>query len=414
MTSPNPAAPRRLAFISSNPAWGGSEELWSAAAAELAAAGHHVTIIKGDLSGTSPRLKRLRDLGCTMIDLKRLPLMPRRTYEFLANFAWPTAFAIQALRLRFALKKAKAELVIVSQGGNIDGLFHLKRVRKRGFAYGIICQKAAEMYWPTDRYLGDMQDAYRDARFVWFVSEHNRRLTEEQLGRSLPQAAVVRNPFLVPWEERSDWPEGEGLRLACVGRLFPREKGQDIILRVLARKKWRARPVSVTFFGSGDHRAGLEETARYLGVENAHFGGHSDDVAGIWNDHHGLLLPSHCEGLPLVLVETMLQGRVPIVTRVAGNPEVVEDGVTGFLAAAPTDDAVDEALERAWAARERWPEIGRAAARSIRATVPRDPAAALAEMIVGAAEGRTLAPESFLEPVLRDGPSTRDPIKVLL
>ena len=388
---------RRFAFISSNPGWGGSEELWSAAAAELAEAGHHVTVIKGELAGSSPRLRRLRELGCDMIDLKRLPLLPARTYEFLANLAWPAAFLILAVRLRWALWKAKAELVIVSQGGNIDGLFHLKRVRKRGYPYGIICQKAAEMYWPTDRYLAELQDVYRDARFAWFVSEHNRRLTEEQIGRDLPNAAVVRNPFLVPWEERGDWPGGEGLRLACVGRLFPREKGQDIVLRVLAREKWRTRPVSVTFFGAGDHRRGLEETARYLGVENARFGGHSDDVSAIWADHHGLLLPSHCEGLPLVLVETMLSGRVPVVTRVAGNPEVVEDGRSGFLAAAPTDDAVDEALERAWAARERWPEIGRAASASIRKTVPRNPAGAVAQMIVAAAEGRTLAPESFLE-----------------
>jgi glycosyltransferase involved in cell wall biosynthesis len=389
--------PRRFAFISSNPGWGGSEELWSAAAAELAAAGHHVTVIKADMHDSSPRLERLRALGCFMIDLKRLPLLPRRTYDFLANLAWPSAFAILAMRLRWALWKARPELVIVSQGGNLDGLFHLKRVRKRGLAYGIICQKAAEMYWPTDRYLGELRDAYRDARFVWFVSEHNRRLTEQQLGMDLPQAAVVRNPFLVPWSERADWPAEEGLRLACVGRLFPREKGQDIILRVLARDRWRARPVSVTFFGSGDHRLGLEETARYLGLTSVRFGGHSDDVAAIWNDHHGLLLPSHCEGLPLVLVETMLSGRVPIVTRVAGNQEVVEDDVTGFLAAAPTDDSVDEALERAWEARERWPEIGRAAGTSIRTTVPRDPAVAVAQMIVAAAEGRTLAPESFLE-----------------
>jgi glycosyltransferase involved in cell wall biosynthesis len=389
--------PRRVAIISSNPAWGGSEELWSAAAAELAAAGHDVTVIKGDLGAPNARLAKLRALGCRMIDLKRLPLLPKRTYEFLANIAWPAAFVIQAARLRWALWRAKAELVLVSQGGNIDGLFHLKRVRKRGYAYGILCQKAAEMYWPTDRYLADMQDVYRDARFVWFVSEHNRRLTEEQLGEALPRAAVVRNPFLVPWPERTDWPEGEGLRLACVGRLFPREKGQDIILRVLARGKWRARPVTVTFFGSGEHRQGLEAMTRYLGLESVTFGGHSNDVGAIWADHHGLLLPSHCEGLPLVLVEAMLSGRVPVVTRVAGNPEVVEDGVTGFLAAAPTEDAVDEALERAWQARGRWREIGAAASASIRTTVPRDPAAALAAMLAAAVEGQVLTPESFLE-----------------
>jgi glycosyltransferase involved in cell wall biosynthesis len=294
--------------------------------------------------------------------------------------------------------------VVVSQGGNLDGMFHTKRVRKRGLPYGIICQKAAEMYWPTDRYLPEFRNEYRDARFVWFVSDHNRRLTEEQMALSLPQAAVVRNPFLVPWEERNDWPKGEGLRLACVGRLLPREKGQDIILRVLAREKWKNRPLSVTFFGSGEHRQALEETARYLGVENARFGGHCDDVAQIWADHHGLLLPSHCEGLPLVLVETMLSGRVPVVTRVAGNPEVVEDNLTGFLASAPTDDAVDEALERAWAARERLREIGQAASASIRKSVPRNPEAALAQMILAEAEGRKLAPETFLEGATQNSP----------
>ena len=94
----------------------------------------------------------------------------------------------------------------------------------------------------------------------------------------------------------------------------------------------------------------------------------------------------------------MLSGRVPVVTRVAGNPEVVEDNATGFLAAAPTDDAVDDALERAWAARDKWRDIGRAASASIRTDVPRSPEAALAQMILAEADGRKLAPESFLEP----------------
>jgi glycosyltransferase involved in cell wall biosynthesis len=394
----HPAQSRSFAFLSSNPAWGGSEELWSAAAAELAAAGHRVTVIKGDIDDRIGRLKRLRELGCTMIDLKRLPLLPKGTYKLFATIAWPAAYAIQAFRLHYALHRAKAELVVVSQGGNLDGLFHLKRIRRKRLAYGIICQKAAEMYWPVDRYLGDLREVYGNARFSWFVSEHNLRLTEEQIGMDIPNGGVVRNPFLVPWQERDDWPEGEGLRLACVGRLLPREKGQDIILRVLAREKWRSRPVSVTFFGSGEHRQGLEDTARYLGVTSVTFGGFSDDVGGIWANHHGLLLPSHCEGLPLVLVEAMLCGRVPIVTTVAGNPEVVEDGRTGFLAAAPTEDSLDEAMERAWQARAQWRDMGRAAAQSIRRLVPPDPAAAAAEMILGVAEGRSL--DSYPPPQL--------------
>jgi glycosyltransferase involved in cell wall biosynthesis len=224
---------------------------------------------------------------------------------------------------------------------------------------------------------------YADARACYFVSEHNLRLTEEQFGAALPRARVVRNPFLVPWARRHDWPSGGVLRLACVGRLFVMEKGQDLLLRVLARDKWRQRPLSVTIVGAGPHRAALEAMAAYHRVERVSFAGFLDDIQGIWNDHHGLILPSRCEGLPLVLVEAMLSGRVAIATDVAGISEVLEDGATGFLAAAATEDALDAALERAWARRDEWQAIGARAAERIRELVPEDPAAALAQMLLG-------------------------------
>jgi glycosyltransferase involved in cell wall biosynthesis len=168
------------------------------------------------------------------------------------------------------------------------------------------------------------------------------------------------------------------LRLACVGRIDPKEKGQDLVLRVLARERWRERPVDVSFFGNGGHVDGLKAMAEFHRLSNVSFHGFVKDVTSIWNAHHALLLPSRCEGLPLVIVEAMLHGRVPIVTNVAGNGEVIENDRTGFLAAAPTEDALDHAMERAWRRRNEWPEIGANAAEAIRAIVPRDPAAVFA------------------------------------
>ena len=57
------------------------------------------------------------------------------------------------------------------------------------------------------------------------------------------------------------------------------------------------------------------------------------------------MLPSRFEGLPLALVEAMLCPRPAVVTNVAGNTEVIEDGETGFVAAAPTAGHLDEAME---------------------------------------------------------------------
>lgn len=386
-----PEQTRRIAFISSNSlGWGGSEELWSAAAAELAADGHRVAAMKPGLGRGEPRVARLRRLGARVTDLRRLPFVPDRAVTLLSRFSWLFEIVVRSLRLRLALGASRPDLVVLSQGGNIEGLFYAKRIQRLGLPYILIVQKVAEMYWPTDQELAELRGIYSGARRCLFVSEHNLRLHEEQLGMKLANAEVVRNPFLVPWDRPAPWPgEEDGLRLACVGRLYPREKGQDIILRVLARERWRGRPVSLTFFGAGAHLEGFKATAAYLGLANVHFAGFTTDVAAIWSDHHGLLLPSHCEGLPLALVEAMLSGRVPIVTDVAGHSEIVEDGVTGFLAAAPTADHVDEALDRAWQRRSEWRAIGEAAAARARELVPPRPERVLADKIAAwAGEGR--------------------------
>lgn len=391
MVADRPGQRMRIAFVSSNAhGWGGSEELWSAAAAELAADGHQVSVMKPGLGKAEPRVARLKALGCRVTDLRRLPFVPDRLIGLIIRLSWLLEIFIRSGRFRFALRAARPDLVVLSQGGNVEGLFYAKRIRRLGVPYILIVQKVAEMYWPTDSELPDLRSVYAGARRCLFVSEHNLKLHEEQLGMKLANAEVVRNPFLVPWDRTAPWPgEEQGLRLACVGRLYPREKGQDILLKVLARDRWRGRPVSLTFFGSGPHLEGLKATADYLGLANVDFAGFAADVEAIWRDHHALLLPSHCEGLPLALVEAMLSGRVAIVTDVAGHAEIVEDNVTGFLAAAPTADHVDEALERAWQRRSEWRAIGEAAAGRARELVPARPQRLLADKIAAwAGEGR--------------------------
>jgi glycosyltransferase involved in cell wall biosynthesis len=375
--------PRRIAFASSNPDWGGSEELWSTAAALLAEDGHQVSVLKGRIFETEPRIRRLRALGVPMTDFRRLPWLPRKVQSALTDFAWPVTYAQQMLRLRLGLRRARPELVVISQGSNTDSMYLIKRVRRLGLSYVIVCQKASDLYWPGDRDLDDMRVDFTQARACYFVSEHNLHLTEEMIGRRLANAAVVRNPFLVPWQREEGWPDAsDGLRLACVGRLYPRDKGQDMLLRVLARDTWRQRPVHVTVFGTGQHEQGLRAMADLHGLTKVTFGGFAHDSAAIWRDHHALILASRAEGLPLVIVEAMLSGRVTIATDVAGAREVVTDNVNGFLAAAPTEDALDEAMERAWQRRDEWRAIGDAAARDIRELVPSDPPRAFADLVL--------------------------------
>ena len=215
------------------------------------------------------------------------------------------------------------------------------------------------------------------------MSEGNRRLTRTQYVADLTHSEIVRNPFGVDYEIRLPWPEKTGpWRIAFVGRLEPEAKGCDLLLDVLSAEKWRKRDLIVSFLGAGRSADSVKAYAELLQLPKVRFQGYVANVADIWKENQLLVLPSRLEGLPIAIVEAMLCRRPCIVTDVGGNREVIEDNVTGFIAAAPTVAHLDEAMERAWAAREQWSEMGERAGLSIRTVVPRDPVAVFADKLI--------------------------------
>jgi glycosyltransferase involved in cell wall biosynthesis len=59
-----------------------------------------------------------------------------------------------------------------------------------------------------------------------------------------------------------------------------------------------------------------------------------------------VVLPSHREGLPMVLLEAMAHARAVVATSVGGIPSLVEDSVTGLLVPSGDPKALREAIER--------------------------------------------------------------------
>jgi len=277
----------------------------------------------------------------------------------------------------------RPDLVIISQGDNYDGLHFGYLCRKLRIPYALVSHKAADHFWPPDKSRRYRREVFAGAVRCFFVSEHNRRLTEEQNGMTLTNAEVVRNPYLVTADGPLPWPgrEMECLRLACVARLYLLDKGQDILLRALAGEKWKGRKLHVSFYGSGVNGEALADLAARLGLRNVSFEGQTEDVLGIWKNHHALVLPSRAEGMPLALVEAMMCGRPCVVTKVGGNAEVVQDGVTGFLAT-PDEDSIDAALEEAWTRRGELRQMGERAALRIRELVPANPAQDFADTLL--------------------------------
>ena len=169
--------------------------------------------------------------------------------------------------------------------------------------------------------------------------------------------------------------------MACVGRLDPHTKGQDILLDVLASPNWAERNWRLTFCGSGPNRDIMERLVKRLKLQNrVSFAGHVS-VEKVWRDYHRLVMPSRSEAMPLAAVEAMFSGRPVVATNVGGISEMIKDGITGFLAEAAVPQSFGRALERMWEQRDRLQEMGKLAAASIREFMPDNPVGVFAQKL---------------------------------
>ena len=359
-----------IVFIASNEThrWGGSEHCWSAAAERLVQRGVQVNVSVKGWGEPVKQVEHLRSQGC-QIFYRPHPSLPERIGR---RVLLPKGILSWHHLGRIA---DAADLVVISQGGNADGLAWMEAARKQGFKYAVISQSANEQWWPNDSLAEILAACYEAACAAFFVSDANLALSRRQFVTPLTRGRVIRNPFNVRYDARPAWrgDSSESLFLACVARLDPFQKGQDLLLQGPRSAAMAREEVHVTFVGTGQNERMLRKAAMELNLPNIEFAGFVQDIEQLWTRHHALVLPSRFEGMPLSLVEAMLCGRPGIVTDVAGNRELVRDNVNGFLAKAPTVELLDEAMNRAWENRHRLQEIGEAAARDVRQWVSPSP-----------------------------------------
>lgn len=373
-------------------AWGGSEELWSETVPFLRQSGYHVTVCKHYIDRDHPKIARhIREgieflptsppqpfvvRACRKIIGKTIQLLRIDLHKGKPGFA----LSYDALTFKKYLREYRPKLVLISQGVNFDGLGYAHACLDLDIPYVIVSHKAVDFYWPPNHYRSAMRTVLLEAARCYFVSNHNKQLTEEQFGVRLPNAEVIFNP--VKPTEYIPYPNGNGsIHLCCIGRLFAIEKGQDMLIRVLSQQKWKDRSVKVSIIGTGPDEDVLKEMATLLESSNVSFRGHVDNVYEMWSHSHALVMPSRTEGLPLVIVEAMMAGRPVITTDVGGNKELLKEGETGFISYAH-DESLDATLERAWANRTRWKDMGKRAAETIRETIPPSPERIFADKLL--------------------------------
>lgn len=139
-----------------------------------------------------------------------------------------------------------------------------------------------------------------------------------------------------------------GNKLVCVGRLNE-QKGQLLLIEAVAELVGEFPELELVLVGDGELRPAIETlVAKHnLGHAVSITGWASaEQVKGQMLDARALLLPSFAEGLPVVVMEAMAMQRPVLTTMIAGTPELVVEGETGWLFAAGSKEQIKMAVRR--------------------------------------------------------------------
>ncbi len=179
------------------------------------------------------------------------------------------------------------------------------------------------------------------------VGEGLRDQTAELLGVLPATISVIPNGVARAFFEVPSVAPVRPLRLVSVGLLIPR-KGIDTILAGLALLD-PALEIELTLVGDGYERARLQAIAAQPQLAaRVHFAGALEppEIPAVLARHEVLVLASHSEGRPNVLVEAMAAGRAVVASNIPGVAEIARDGHNALLFPPGDSEALAALLRR--------------------------------------------------------------------
>lgn len=202
---------------------------------------------------------------------------------------------------------------------------------------------------------------------VTAVSSFLRDETVEHFGLDAGEIEVIPNFVDTTIFDRARHPchrskfarPGEKI-LIHISNFRPVKRLEDVV-RVFARVS-AVIPSRLLLVGDGPDRGRAQLLAEELGVaERTIFLGKQESVAELLSCADLALLPSTTEAFGLAALEAMATGTPVIATDVGGIPEVVTNGVNGFLAPIGAIEEMAEAAIELLSDQKRWAEASRAA-----------------------------------------------------
>ena len=366
-----------ISTIGSGYIWAGSEEMWFGMAQAAIANGHGIAIHVANQILESTQVAKLQHHSAACHRRMDVGLITRRLIG-------------KGLSSRYRKFFAEGlDVLCISMGGIADCIWSpdlLRELEKSLVPYVVIVQANAEGIVEQEQQREKLRDFYEKAAGVIFVSEHNYRLAERQIAQEFSNSHIILNPLRIPVPEPSDWPDESTFKIAEVARLEVVDKQQDHLLEALSADQWRSRNWELTFYGSGPDEGHIKRLIDFYGLAGkAKIGGFVNDFRDIWKQNHLHILPSRREGMPLSLIESMACGRAAIVTRAGGSPELVEEGVNGWVCPGMHPEVLSNTLETAWLNRENWHSMGFNARQLINKKINENWAQDVLQIVVNAA-----------------------------
>lgn len=193
--------------------------------------------------------------------------------------------------------------------------------------------------------------------------------TAASLGFAADRIAIVRISAgldSIPFSDRDLAPDAP-VRIMCCGRMVEK-KGHRYAVDAFARlRSGLPQASTLILVGTGPLEPRLREQTRRLGVQDAvEFAGALERAEYLRRlATCDLLVAPSCTarngdsegGAPTTVLDGQATGTIVVASRHADIPFLVEDGVTGFLAAEGDVDDLIHAIRSALDARERWPQI---------------------------------------------------------
>lgn len=288
-----------------------------------------------------------RGMECRLLSLNDSPELHRLTVggkEFVFTGCERGKGRLLAAALRAARRKGK---LVVATHPNLAPVVQSLRLAAPRMK-SLVCTHGIEVWEPLPAL---RRFALRRANLITapskFTADHvasDQQVPVEHI-RVLPWAldpqfesqAVAASRMSLPGE----FPQGRVI--LSVGRWLATEryKGMNTLITALPRLLTRWPELELAIAGQGDDRNWLEDLAEKNGVlRHVHFltDLNNAQLAACYAACEIFALPSSGEGFGMVYLEAMSYGKPVIGGAHGGAPEVIEDGVTGYLV--PHGDAV--------------------------------------------------------------------------